>query len=58
MLDGLGGRAAADVKEIGRLAAVELDDVHGGHGEAGTVDEAANVAVEFDKVETVSVLSG
>ena len=55
LLDGLGGGAAADVEEVCGLAAVELDDVHGGHGEAGAVDEAADVAVEFDEVEAMSV---
>ena len=39
--------AAADVEEVRRLAAVELDDVHRAHGEAGAVDEAADVAVEL-----------
>ena len=42
---------AADVEEIGRLGAVKLDDVHGGHGQAGAVDQAADVAVEGDVVE-------
>ena len=41
------GRAAADVEEVGGLAALELDDVHGGHGEAGAVDHAADGAVEL-----------
>eukprot|EP00160_Parvularia_atlantis_P014094 Unigene3303_Nuclearia_a/m.10131 Unigene3303_Nuclearia_a/g.10131 ORF Unigene3303_Nuclearia_a/g.10131 Unigene3303_Nuclearia_a/m.10131 type:complete len:320 (-) Unigene3303_Nuclearia_a:456-1415(-) len=45
------GRAAADVEEVGRRAAVQLDDVHGGHREAGAVDEAADVAVHADVVE-------
>ena len=31
--------------------AVELDDVHGRHGEAGAVDHAADGAVERDVVE-------
>jgi hypothetical protein len=30
---------------------VVLDGVHGGHGEAGAVDEAADVAFELDEVE-------
>ena len=30
---------------------MELDDVHGGHGEAGAVDEACDVAVEADVVQ-------
>jgi hypothetical protein len=33
----LDGRTAADVQEVGRVAAVQFDDVHGGHGQAGTV---------------------
>ena len=47
------GGAAADIEEVGGLAAVELDDVHGGHGEAGAVDHAADVAVELDVVQVV-----
>ena len=47
-------RAAADVEEVRRLPAVELDDVHGRHGEAGTVDHAADLAVELDVVEAVA----
>ena len=43
--------AAADVEEVGRLAAVELDDVHRRHRQAGAVDQAADVAVELDVVE-------
>ncbi len=45
-------RAAADVEEVGGFAAVELDDVHGGHGETSTIDEAGDVAVESDVVES------
>ena len=41
-------RAAADVEEVGRLAAVVLDDVHRAHRQAGAVDQAADVAVEAD----------
>ena len=46
-------RAAADVEEVRRLHAVELDDVHRRHGEAGAVDHAADRAVERDVVEIV-----
>ena len=45
--------AAADVEEVGRARAVELDDVHRRHGEAGAVDHAADVAVERDVGEVV-----
>src|SRR6056297_2646068 len=47
------GRAAAHVEEVGRFRPVELDDVHGGHGEARAVDHAADLAVERDVVEVV-----
>ena len=30
---------------------MQLDEVHGGHGEAGAVHEAANVAVERDVID-------
>lgn len=30
---------------------MQLDDVHGGHGEAGAVDQAADVAVQLDVVQ-------
>ena len=48
------GGAAADVEEIGRRAAVQLDDVHGRHGQAGAVDHAADVAVQLDVVQLVA----
>ena len=47
------GGAAADVEEVRRRLAVELDDVHGRHGEAGAVDHAADGAVERHVVEIV-----
>ena len=45
------GGAAADVEEVGRLPAVELDDVHRRHRQARAVDHAADVAVQGDVVE-------
>ena len=45
--------AAADVEEVRRRRAVELDDVHGRHREAGAVDHAADGAVERHVVEVV-----
>ena len=47
------GGAAADVEEVRRLLAVELDDVERRHGEAGAVDHAADGAVERDVGEVV-----
>ena len=37
-LDGSGGGTATDVQEVGGATTVELDDIHGGHGQTGTVD--------------------
>ena len=51
VLDLLGVGAAADVEEVGRLAARQLDDVHRRHRQAGAVDHAADVAVEPDVVQ-------
>src|SRR6185437_12318152 len=51
--DPLLGGAAADIEEVGGLAAIELDDVHGRHGEAGAVHHAADAAFELDVVERV-----
>lgn len=44
-------RTAADVEKIRRAAAAILDNIHGGHGETGSVDQTGNVAVESDVVE-------
>src|SRR6185437_1793242 len=44
---------AADIEEIGRRTAIELDDVHGGHGEPGAIHHAADIAVELDVVEAM-----
>ena len=38
-------------RKFAGLAAVMLDDVHRGHGEAGAVDEAGDVAVELDVIQ-------
>src|SRR5574343_1511026 len=44
----LGRGTATDVEEVGRLGAEQLDGVHGGHSQTGTVYQTANVAVEGD----------
>src|SRR5205085_1120887 len=46
-----GAGAAADVEEVRGLAAGQLDDVHGGHGQPRAVDHAADGAVELDVVQ-------
>src|ERR1700691_2604842 len=47
-------RAAADVEKVRRCLAVELDDVHGGHGQAGAVHHAADAAVERHVVQIIA----
>ena len=49
--DALLGRAAAHVQEVRGLAAVQLDQVHGRHGEPGAVHHAGDIAVERHIVE-------
>lgn len=51
LLDGSGSGTTTNVKEVSGLAAVQLDDVHGGHGKTGTVDKAANITIELDEVQ-------
>src|SRR5580704_3115146 len=45
--------AAAHVEKVGRHTPCVLNDVHGGHRQAGAVDHAADVAVELDVVQAV-----
>ena len=49
--DLVGAGAAAHVQKVGGRAAVQLDDVHGGHGQPRAVDHAANAAVQAHVVE-------
>ena len=51
LLDPLGIGRTTNVEEVGRLTTAQLDDVHGGHGQAGAVDHAAHIAVELHVVE-------
>merc|ERR1719268_323433 len=45
---------ATDIKEIGRLATIELDDIHSRHGQPGTIHQASNVAIQLHIVEVVT----
>src|SRR5690606_36595655 len=45
--------AAANVEEVCRLAAVQLDDIHRRHGETCAVHHAADIAIELDVAEIV-----
>ena len=54
-------RSAADIQEVRRLAACQLDDVHRRHREARAVHHAADVAVELHVVQIIfpaSISSG
>ncbi len=54
LLNGLRCGASTNIKKVGWLSAVQLDDVHCCHCKAGAVDEAADITVELDEVETGS----
>jgi hypothetical protein len=51
LLDCFRSSAASDVEKVGGVASVEREHIHGCHGETCAIDEAADVTVEFDKVE-------
>src|SRR5512133_1139025 len=55
--EGLGhlfaGRPAADVQEVGRLAAALLEHIQGSHGQSGAVDQAADRAGQLDVGQVV-----
>jgi len=42
---------ATDIEEVGGLTSVELDDIHGGHSETSTIDEATDVAANVNVVQ-------
>ena len=39
-LDSRGSSTATNVKEVGRAAAIEFDDIHSSHGKTSTIDYA------------------
>ena len=41
----------SDVEEVGRVAAMEREDVHGGHSQSSTVDQASDAAVQLDEIQ-------
>ena len=51
----VGVGAAADVEEVGGLAADLVDDVDGGHGQPGAVGDHADVALEPDVLQALLV---
>ena len=52
--DPVGLGPAADVEEVGRLAAGALHEVHRRHRQAGAVDHAADRPVEVDEADVVA----
>src|SRR5690606_39981846 len=48
------GSAPTDIQKVGGVASIELDDVHGRHGQACAIDHAADIAVELDVIELVA----
>src|SRR5690606_16740177 len=43
-----GRGTATDVKEVGRLRAIQLDDIQRGHSQASAIDHAADFAIKRD----------
>jgi len=56
-LDGLGHLlsvgATTNIKKVGWLSSVQFDNIHGGHGKTGSIDEAADVSSDMNVVEVV-----
>ena len=44
---------ATHIQEVGRGAPMQLDDVHGGHGQARPIDHAPNAAVQANVVQII-----
>ncbi len=49
----LGVGTAADVKEVGRFAAIQLDHVHGRHGKSGTVHHTSDASAQVHVAESL-----
>jgi hypothetical protein len=46
--DPFGCSPATDIEEIGRFPARVLDHIHGRHGEAHSIDDTTDVAIQTD----------
>ena len=44
---------ATDIQEIGRTTSIQLQNVHGGHGQTRAIDQTSDIPVELDEIETV-----
>ena len=47
------GCSAANIQKVGRLTAVQLDQVHRGHGQTGAIDHARDIAIQRHIVQIV-----
>lgn len=53
-LDGFGSCTTTDIEKVCWGTTVQLDDVHGSHGQTSTIYETANVTIKLDEVETIA----
>lgn len=44
--------SSSDIQEVGRLSTLNLDNVHSGHGQTGSIDHASDVAIQSNIVQT------
>ncbi|KAH3664244.1 hypothetical protein OGAPHI_004596 [Ogataea philodendri] len=52
LLDGFWSGSSTNVQKVGWRSSVQLNNVHGGHGQTSTVDETSNVTIQLDEVQT------
>ena len=45
------GGTTANVEEVGRITSGELDGIHRGHGQSGSVHEAGDISIETNVAE-------
>merc|ERR1719397_2503455 len=45
--------STTNIKEVGRAAAMEFNNVHSSHGQTSSVDHAPNVTIQSDVVQVV-----
>merc|ERR1719318_1834423 len=53
LLNLVSSSTASYIKKVGRASTMQLDDVHRGHRQTGTVHHAPNVTIQGDIVEVV-----
>ncbi|EEQ38348.1 conserved hypothetical protein [Clavispora lusitaniae ATCC 42720] len=53
LLNSLWSGSTTTVQKVSWLTTVQLDDVHGSHGQTSTVDDVGNVTVQLDEVQAI-----